>query len=49
MPFVTGNKDVSSANTLPLEERLVARSLIEIKSNNRPRMDPWGAPAVTFT
>ena len=44
---VKENKDVSSVNSLALEERSVARSLIQIKSNKGPRMDPWGTPAVT--
>ena len=43
------NKDVSSANSLALEERPVVRSLMQIKNNKGSNMDPWGTSAVTST
>ena len=49
LSWKTQNKDVSSANNLALvkspSERFI---LIQIKNNNGPRMELWGAPAVTF-
>ena len=40
MPCVTENKDMSSANSLELEERPFARYLMQIKNNEGPIMDP---------
>ena len=39
MSCLTEKKDVSSANNLALEERPVARSLMQIKNNKGTRMD----------
>ena len=43
------NKDVSSANSLALEERPVVRSLMQTKNNKGSNMDPWETSAVTST
>ena len=49
LSYVMENKDVSSANSLALEERPVVRSLMQIKNNKGSNMDPWGTSAVTST
>ena len=46
MLCATENKDVSSANSFALEEKPVARSLIQIKDNKGPRMNSWGTPTI---
>ena len=44
----TENKDALSANNLALVESPSERLFIKIKNNNRPRMETWGTPAMTF-
>ena len=46
LSWITENKDVSSANSLVFEDNLSDRSLIYIKNNNGPSMDPWGTRAL---
>ena len=41
-------REVSSAKSLVLEDKRSAKSLIYIKNNNGPRMEPRGTPAVTL-
>ena len=41
-------RKVSSAKSLILEDKSSAKSLICIKNNNGPRMEPWGTPALTL-
>ena len=43
----TENKDVSSASSLVFEDNPSEKSLIYIKNNNGPSMEPWGIPALT--
>ena len=45
---ITENKDVSSAKSFALDERPSLRSLMQIKNNKGPRMEPWGTPVLTF-
>lgn len=48
--FLTTEKSgVSSANDFGLDARLSAKSLIQIKKNNKPRTEPWGTPVLTYT
>ena len=37
---------MSSAKSLVLEDKPSAKSLIYIKNNNGPKMEPWGTPAL---
>ena len=46
--WVTENKDVSSANSLTLDDKLSGRPLIQIRNNNGPKVDPCGTPAFTL-
>ena len=39
---------MSSANNLTLDHKLLDKSLIQIKSNNRSIMEPCGTPALTL-
>ena len=45
--FTTEKREVSSAKSFAVEERLLLRSFIYIKKRRGPKMDPWGTPAVT--
>ena len=47
LSWMTENKDVSSANSLAFENNTFDKSLINIKNNNAPSMEPWGTPALT--
>ena len=47
LSWITENKDVSSANSLAFEGNPSDKSLIYIKNNNGPVMEPWGSPALT--
>ena len=48
--FLTTEKiGVSSANDCGLGARLSAKSLIQIKKNNKTRTEPWGTPVLTYT
>ena len=48
--FLTTEKSgVSSANDFGLDARLSAKSLIQIKKNNKPRTEPWETPVLTYT
>ena len=40
-------REVSSAKSLVLEDKPSVKSLIYIKNNNGPRVEPWGTPALT--
>ena len=41
-------REVSSAKSLILEDKPLAKSLIDIKNDNGPRMELWGTPALTL-
>ena len=41
-------REVSPAKRLVLEDKPSIKSLIYIKNNNSPRMEPWGTPALTL-
>ena len=43
--WTTENREVSSANNLGFEVKPSGKSLIQIRKNNRPRVDPWRTPA----
>ena len=45
--LTTENKEVSSANSLHSILRPSDKSLIYLKNNKCPRIDPWGTPALT--
>ena len=47
LSWITENKDVLSAKRLVFEDNPSDRSLIYIRNNNGPRMEPWGTPALT--
>ena len=47
LSWITEIKDVSSANSLAFEDNPSDKSLIYIKNNNGPSMEPWGTPALT--
>ena len=47
LSWITENKDVSSANSLAFEDNPPDKSLIYIKNNNGPSMEPCGTPALT--
>ena len=40
MPCITENKEVSSGKSFPLVERPSVRSLMQIKNNKGPSMEP---------
>ena len=44
----TEKRKASSANNLGFEDKSSDRSLIYIKKNSGPRIDPWGTPARTL-
>ena len=44
----TENREVSSANSLALDDKPSGKSLIQIKKSNGPKIDPWGTPALTL-
>ena len=47
--FLTTEKsEVSSANNLGFDAKLSDKSLIEIKNNCGPRIEPWGTQASTL-
>ena len=48
--WVTNNRkrEISSAKSVVLEDKPLAKSLIHIKNNNGPRMESWGTPALTL-
>ena len=43
-----GKREVSSAKSLVLEDTPSTVTLIYIKNNNSPRMEPWGTPTLTL-
>ena len=47
LSWITENKDVSSAKSLTFEDNPSDKSLIYIKNNNGPSMEPWATPALT--
>ena len=47
LSWITENKNVSSGNSLAFEGNPSDKSLIYIKNNNGPVMEPWGSPALT--
>ena len=47
LSWITENKDMLSANNLAFEDNPSDKSLIYIKNNNGPSMDPWGTPTLT--
>ena len=47
LSWITENKDVSSAKSLAFEDNPSDKSLIYIKNNNGPSMEPWGTLALT--
>ena len=46
--WITENREVLPAKILVRENKASAKSLIYIKNNNGPKMEPWGAPALTL-
>ena len=48
IPWIRENKDVSSANSLTLDDKLSDKSLIEIRNSNGPYIDPCGTSALTL-
>ena len=46
LPWITENKDVSSANSLAFEDN-PDKSLIYVKNNNGPSMEPCETPLLT--
>ena len=46
LSWITGNKDVSSANSLAFEDNPSDKSLIYIKNINGPSIEPWATPAL---
>ena len=46
--WITKKREVSSAKSLVLEDKPSAKSLIHIKNNHGPRMQPWETPALTL-
>ena len=46
--WITEKREISSAKSLVLEDKPSDKSLIYIKNNNGPRMEPWGTPALTL-
>ena len=44
----TENKEVSSAKPFGFEGRFSAKSLIQIKNNSGPKIEPWGKPPWIF-
>ena len=42
--WIMEKREVSSAKNLMLKDKPSARSLVCIKNNNDPRMEPWGTP-----
>ena len=47
LSWITENKDVLSANSLAFEDNPSDKSLIYIKNNNGPSMEPWRTPVLT--
>ena len=47
LSWITKNKDVPSANSLAFEGNPSDKSLIYIKNNNGPSIEPWETPALT--
>ena len=45
---ITEKRDVSSAKSLLSDDKPLAKSLIYIKNNNDPKMEPGGTPALTL-
>ena len=43
--LATEKSEVSSANNLGFDAKLSGKSLIQIKTNSGPRIEPWGTPA----
>ena len=47
--FLTTEKsEVLSANNLGFDAKFSDKSLIQIKNNRGPRIEPWGTPASTL-
>ena len=44
----TENREVSSANSLALDDKPSGKSLIQIKKSKGPKIDPWRTPALTL-
>ena len=49
MSCITENKDESSAKSFALDEKPSVRSLMQIKNNEGPSMEPWGNQLLTFS
>ena len=47
LSWITEHNDVSSGNSLSIEDNPSDKSLIFIKNNNGPSMEPWGTPVLT--
>ena len=47
LSIITEKTDVSSANILKLYRRPSGKSLMKIRKNKGPRMEPWGTPVNT--
>ena len=47
LPWITENKDVSSANSLAFEDNPSGKLLIYIKNNNVPSVEPCETPLLT--
>ena len=45
--FTIQKREVLSAKSFVVEERLLLRSFIYIKKRRCPKIEPWGTPAVT--
>ena len=46
--YTTENREVSSANSLALDDNPSGKSLMQIKKSNEPKVDPRGTPALTL-
>ena len=46
--WVTENKNISSVNSLTLNDALSDKSLVSIRNNNGPKIDPCGTPVFTL-
>ena len=46
MSLTTEKRDVSSAKSLQFEDTPFDKSLMQIRSNNGPKIEPWGTPAL---
>ena len=49
MLLKTEQRDVSSTKSLQSEDTPFDPSLMSIRNNNGPKIEPWGTPALTFS